>query len=249
MPDVCKQSFHKMLEKLVEYKQVTSHVADEAEKEYKKFLYTVVKENKAFFLEFDKSKDRLDEFFMRYLSDTVRFNNFMLIVKMVLTLSHEQADMERGFSLNDKLLVENMQEQSLISQRIVKDHMLSSGYKPHNIPISRDLIKSMDNSCSLYKIALKEKREQSKKNEKNEKLNNLNEELSQLNHKKTSLEEVIKEYKLQSEKYDFEAEQKENLEILKLSNGLKRAAKEKQAELGNVLAKKKCLEEKKKNIV
>ena len=62
MPDVCKQSFHKMLEKLVEYKQVTSHVADEAEKEYKKFLYTVVKENKAFFLEFDKSKDRLMSF-------------------------------------------------------------------------------------------------------------------------------------------------------------------------------------------
>ena len=249
MPDVCKQSFHKMLEKLVEYKQVTSHVADEAEKEYKKFLYTVVKENKAFFLEFDKSKDRLDEFFMRYLSDTVRFNNFMLIVKMVLTLSHGQADVERGFSLNDKLLVENMQEQSLISQRIVKDHMLPSGYKPHNIPISRDLIKSVDNSCSLYKIALKEKREQSKKNEKNEKLDNLNEKLSQLNHKKTSLEEVIKEYKLQSEKYDFEAEQKENLEILKLSNSLKRTAKGKQAELDNVLAKKKCLEEKKKNIV
>ena len=64
-----------------------------------------------------------------------------------------------------------------------------------------------------------------------------------------SLEEVIKEYKLQSEKYDFEAEQKENLEILKLSNSLKRAAKGKQAELDNVLAKKKCLEEKKKNIV
>ena len=168
---------------------------------------------------------------------------------MVLTLSYGQADVERSFSLNDKSLVENMQEQSLISQRIVKDHMLSSGYKPHNIPISRDLTKRVDNSCSLYKIALKVKREQSKKNEKNEKLDNLNEELSQLNHKKTSLEEVIKEYKLQSEKYEFEAEQKENLEILELSNGLKRAAKEKQAELDNVLAKKKCLEEKKKNIV
>ena len=49
MPDVCKQSFHKMLEKLVEYKQVTSHVADEAEKEYKKFLYTVVKREQSFF--------------------------------------------------------------------------------------------------------------------------------------------------------------------------------------------------------
>lgn len=59
-----------------------------------KYLYTVVKENKTYFREFDESIDRLDEFFMRHLSDTVQFKNFMLTVKMVLTSSHGQADVE-----------------------------------------------------------------------------------------------------------------------------------------------------------
>ena len=65
---------------------------------------------------------------MRYLSDTVQLKKFMHIVKMVLTLSHGQADVECGFSFNNKLLVENMQEQILIAQRVIKDHMLSNGY-------------------------------------------------------------------------------------------------------------------------
>lgn len=90
-----------------------------------KYLYTVVKENKTYFREFDESIDRLDEFFMRHLSDTVQFKNFMLTVKMVLTSSHGQADVEWGFSLNVKLLVENMEEQSLIAQRVIKARMLS----------------------------------------------------------------------------------------------------------------------------
>lgn len=53
-----------------------------------------MKENKTYFREFDESVDRLDEFFMRHLSDTVQFKNFMLTVKMVLTSSHGQADVE-----------------------------------------------------------------------------------------------------------------------------------------------------------
>ena len=66
-------------------------------------------QDKIYFHEFDKSNARFDELFMRYLKDTFRLKNFPLIVKMVLTLFNAQADVEHGFSLNDKLLVENMQ--------------------------------------------------------------------------------------------------------------------------------------------
>ena len=83
----------------------------------------------------------------------------------------------------------------------------------------------------MHKTALKEKKEQLKKPEKNKKLDYLNEEFTQINHK-SCLEEVIKEYNLESEKYALEAEQKD-LELLKLSNGLKHAAVEKQSELDN----------------
>ena len=66
--------------------------------------------------------------------------------------------------------------------------------------------------------------------------------------KKSSLEEAIKEYHAEANKYAYDAEKKANLELLKLSNGLKRAAEKKQTELGAVLEKRKCFEEKKKHL-
>ena len=62
------------------------------------------------------------------------------------------------------------------------------------------------------------------------------------------MEEAIKKYRLESDKYAFDAEKKENLELLQFSNGLKRVAEKKQAELSAVLGKRKCLIEKKKII-
>ena len=50
---------------------------------------------------------------------------------------------------------------------------------------------------------------------------------------------------MEAGKYACDAEKKENLELLKLPNGLKRAEK-KDTELGAVLEKRKCLEKKKK---
>lgn len=46
-------------------------------------------------------------------------------------------------------------------------------------------------------------------------------------------------------KYALKAEQQENLELWKLSNGLKCAAKENKSELNNILEKKKGPKEKK----
>ena len=88
-----------------------------------------MKESKTYFREFDKSNGRRDEFFMRYMGDTVRFKNFALIVKIVFILSHGQM-----------WSVENMQEQKLITQRVTKAHLyLTSGHLPYNFSITRDL--------------------------------------------------------------------------------------------------------------
>ena len=48
----------------------------------------------------------------------------MLICRKFLEylLSHSQAYVERGFDINGALLVENMKELPLISQRIMCDH-------------------------------------------------------------------------------------------------------------------------------
>ena len=90
---------------------------------------------------------------------------------MVLILSHGKADVEYGFNLNNKL-VESMQEQSLIAQRVINARMLSNGYLTHNVPITKDL------THSLPMHPFKRKKKYLKKTEKNEKIDYLNEELT-----------------------------------------------------------------------
>ena len=90
----------------------------------------------------------------------------------MLILSHGKADVEYGFNLNNKLLVESMQEQSLIAQRVINARKLSNGYLTHNVPITKDL------THSLPMHPFKRKKKYLKKTEKNEKIDYLNEELT-----------------------------------------------------------------------
>lgn len=77
MPDLCGKAFHCMLQNLVDCSHITLSVANEAENEFKKCFYSLVKESKINFLEFDKSEARFDELFEKYLSDTMAICHIM----------------------------------------------------------------------------------------------------------------------------------------------------------------------------
>ena len=140
-----------------------------------------------------------------------------------------------------------MSETSLTSLQFVKNHMLLNVYHPHDMPIAKELIWCVKNSNVTYKEALKQKRESEKKAEKDQRLASIEEELTQLNLKKSSVKEAKKDCHEEADEYASDAEKKENLELLKLSNGLHRAAEKKQIELGAVLKERKY-EEKKKHV-
>lgn len=57
-------------------------------------------------------------------------------------MSHGNTDVERGFNMNKELLVEIMQEESLISQRITYDHTKSKNTEPHTTEIAKELLSS-----------------------------------------------------------------------------------------------------------
>ena len=48
------------------------------------------------------------------------------IFKLVFTLSHGQTSVERGFSINKELLVENLHEESIVCEKMVYDHVSST---------------------------------------------------------------------------------------------------------------------------
>ena len=74
-------------------------------------LSSTVKEDDSF-VKFDKETDRVDTFMWQFFLDTNKFIMLQKVLKMLMILSHGQATVERGFSVNGRLLVEYLHTES-----------------------------------------------------------------------------------------------------------------------------------------
>ena len=91
--------------------------ADKAKKEYDSLLKSAHSQLKDIFLTFNQKEDRVDSFYASIMSENASFKSCWEIFKIVFTLSHGQASVERGFSINKELLGENLKEESVVCQR------------------------------------------------------------------------------------------------------------------------------------
>ena len=105
--ETCEKLFDKVLSKWVSYKVITPDTADRSKSQHSKFVTTVVKENKPEFLNYSKTDQRLNEFIMRFVGASTKFSELWKLFKILLILSHGQAQVECGFSVNKNLLAEN----------------------------------------------------------------------------------------------------------------------------------------------
>ena len=105
------------------------------------FLAKEVKELKDESYKFDYEKDRLDDFYFQHAS-IKNYKELSFVVKVVLIVSHGQAAVERGFSLNNSLVKINMSQETIISHRIIKDNLLANDLKAHTIEVTSALIKA-----------------------------------------------------------------------------------------------------------
>ena len=82
--------------------------------------------------------------------DKDEYKNLWKVVEITLLLSHGQASVERGFSVNKNLEVENLKEQSYIAQRYVHeftDEMESLS----SIVITKELRQSVSGAHSRFR--------------------------------------------------------------------------------------------------
>lgn len=75
-------------------------------------LVNIVDANKSAFQNFDYKNDRLDIFFRNFIRKNNYFNVWC-VFKIVFNMSHGQAAIKCGSSVNTQLLVENMNQKSL----------------------------------------------------------------------------------------------------------------------------------------
>ena len=75
---------------------------------------------------FSVEENRLDVFFYSVadLVEKPALKDVWEVIQLLLTLSHGQAAVERGFSINSSLLEPNLKSHSLVAQRIIYDTMI-----------------------------------------------------------------------------------------------------------------------------
>ena len=123
---------------------------------------------------------------MKFLNGVNRFSKIAEVVKFVLTLSHGQTAVERGFSISEETLFENPGNDNLIAKRIVIDHMLTHDLKAYDLPITRELLSSVRSAYSKYVADQQKKKADEKKAAKDGLSEEVGKQIEEMN-KKTSL--------------------------------------------------------------
>ena len=243
----CVALFDKLVDRLYECSRVTSKEADMAKKEYFQFLQSANSDLKDEFLTFKPDKMRLDHFF-RKLMDGDRYKSCWKVCKLVLTLSHGQAAVERGFSFNKEVLVENLEKKSLVSQRLVTDYIHHFDKPIWEIPLANDLLKSCRQAHSRYYEALESNRAEKATSEKDRKRKMKHNEIAGVEEKKRALESTIGTLTSDIETYSIQAEKEMKIKLLTKANAFRVKLVEKKKTLSDLESVLVRLREEVKNI-
>ena len=128
-------------------KFISYFVADNAKFHYDQFIKKEMVNDKDQFLLFDLTKQQDDA-----------FKELQSIRKLIFILKHGQSFTERGFSVNKKIADVNLQEDAIISQRLVYDHLKQSEIEVWQFPITPELRKNCKLAYEKKKARQSEKK-------------------------------------------------------------------------------------------
>ncbi|KAL2098320.1 hypothetical protein ACEWY4_007527 [Coilia grayii] len=136
----CVKQMTRMLHTLVQSKHIDEGVCDDALREFREVCDMA--SCQANFRDFDRKMGRVDTLLFEAVGRKAAFSRIWNVIKLVLVLSHGQASVERGFSINKEVIVENQKELSLVAQRIIVDHVQSVGGVA-NVRITKELLQML----------------------------------------------------------------------------------------------------------
>ncbi|KAK9976520.1 hypothetical protein ABG768_021725 [Culter alburnus] len=233
-PDRCKEQMKCLVQTFLQAKQLAGGVsAGDVILQQFEALLTLECRNEEF-LSFQPMVKRLDTFLCGCLSRA--YPVAWAFCQKLLLLSHGQASVERGFSVNKEVETDNMQEETMIAHRLVCDYVdLHGGVT--KVPLTKELLVSVGAARSRYRIFLDQQRARKESEAGTQKRKLAEEYLTDLKRKKTTVQEVSTCLAREADMLAEEAEGKSGskmAQLLSKSNALRRASKEKLAELKKV---------------
>lgn len=229
----CCAKFKVVLKKLVECQRLNIRSCDSLVLQYSEFLDLATKVETSAFEEFNFKVDRLDVFLQKHIGSVRSLSKLWDLLRELLILSHGQATVERGFSVNRQVMIENMKEQTFIAQRTIHDHIQSIGGLGQLV-VSRELLAAASAGRKRYAAYLEEQKKEQQQASQNRKGKIVLEEKAELEKKKKRLASDISALQLDTDSLSKEAEEKAKLVLLSKSNALRKAAKEKETALEKI---------------
>ena len=113
----------KLIISLYECKHINAEEADQSKDQFESFVDSEAKKIAEEFSKYDMVNDRLDKFSGRLFFRNEKHTSLCKVMIFVFTLSHGQAQIERGFNINTDLLVEKLISPSTVTQRRIYDHL------------------------------------------------------------------------------------------------------------------------------
>ncbi|XP_066936367.1 uncharacterized protein [Clytia hemisphaerica] len=210
-------------------KLLTSKKGDEALKEYTEFIEEIRSSHLNDLLLFDRTKMRLDHFYFNVLGAAVeKCKSFSFVLKVVLTLSHGQAAVERGFSVGKASMRINISDESIVAKKIVKDYLLSNKIDISNYSPPSKLVLSCKSAHTRYKASLQEKADSEAKDALKEKRELLQKEIDELVAKESKIKKTCQSLDSDFVNLVSEAEKRPNemVSLITKANALKRRQNE-----------------------
>ena len=219
--------FQGLVERLCKLKWLTTDKANDAKQQFDEFLDIECPKHREKFASFDKFSDAANVFLSKFLHKIPKYKVFWNACSIIFVLSHGQSAVERGFSIKE-LLVDNLQEKSLVSQRMVYDHIKSIKITIHGYELPSDLLKSCKLSNRRYNAALEDAKKQEKVDMVARKRKLIDEEIQVVKKKKDEVIKCIEVLKTDADKLSIEAEEKQNLDLLTKANSFRKTILEKE---------------------
>lgn len=122
-PAKSKEKLKRVVNRLDHAKRIKSKDCDDVIWQYNYFFYEAVGSK------FHSYEPYSENSFLFYeeIGTKKEYGLLFDVIKLCLCLSHGQATVERGFFINANLIVEDLQEESIIAQRIVYDNVSFAG--------------------------------------------------------------------------------------------------------------------------
>ncbi|CAL1262687.1 unnamed protein product [Larinioides sclopetarius] len=225
----CYRKMKIVLSVLVNCKRLQEKECDSILMEFNSFFNEVAC-NSEEFETFDAFKNRLDKFLSKYLEGKKSYQKLWAVIKILLILSHGQAVVERGFSVNKNIEVENLKEESYVAKRLILDELNKCG-GANNFQITKELRLCAKNARCKYIENINKQKSQCQNEEKNKKRKQITEELNDLKSKKMKIEETVSSLQKSADKLAEKAEKNRDFQSIAESNSFRKTAKEKANEI------------------